>query len=123
MKENIHSLHRTAEPLHKTDPTPNDAVVSVSNISGVKNIPVAQSSAPANNTDRTRVRAKAPTSTLPPNPFVPLSETKIGTLRIGELEHLAAHGVTPGIVGGIFCLQRKYVPTAEGLVAQVRGSN
>ena len=54
---------------------------------------------------------------------LPLAETKIGTLRNGELEHLAAHGVTPGLVGGIFSLRRQYVPVAEGLIAQVRGSN
>lgn len=77
----------------------------------------------SNSPDRTRVQAKAPTSPMPVNPFVPLTETKIGTLRAGEIDHLAAHGVTPGLVGGVFCLKRQYVPAAEGLVAQVRRSS
>ncbi len=71
--------------------------------------------------DRSRTPAKAPASALPESPFVPIAQTPIGWFRPHEIEHLANHGVSVGIVNGIMSIKREYLPSATGLISLARG--
>lgn len=72
--------------------------------------------------DRSRTPAVAPTSTQV-NDFVAIeSLAGIASLRPGEVEHLAAHGISAGIRNGVLSISRKYEPAATGILLAARGS-
>ena len=73
------------------------------------------------NADGTPYKAQS-SATIAASASVPICETSIKHLAPGEIEHLANHGVSIGIEKGLVSLIRSYVPTAERLIAQVRGA-
>lgn len=72
-------------------------------------------------TDTSRIPAKAPSTGANEHSFVAVASTTIGSLRPGDLEHLAGHGVTVGLQAGIFTIKREFAPAAEGIIGQLRG--
>jgi hypothetical protein len=67
-------------------------------------------------------RPKAPTPAQGERDFVPIGEIDgIKSLRPGDVERLQGHGIYLGLVNGLLCIRRLYVPSAQGIIQQARG--
>ena len=67
-----------------------------------------------------RIADKQTASGLNENEFVAVAGVPGGTHQ-GAVPTLEAHGVMVGIKNGIMVIQRRYVPTATGLLSQIAG--
>lgn len=113
--------HRFGKSVN-ADGNPTKAPTSA--VIGPKVSPVISGGSPIMSaTDRTRVQAAAPASDQG-NDFVAIESLDgVKHLRPGEVEHLAAHGITAGVRNGTLCVSRKYAPTAAGLIQQGRSGS
>jgi hypothetical protein len=117
----VAAKHRFGKNFN-ADGTPTKAPTPA--VIGPKASPVISGGSPIMSaTDRSRVQAKAPTSDQG-NDFVAIESLNgVGALRPGEVEHLAAHGISAGIRNGVLCVTRKYAPAATGIIQQGRSGS
>lgn len=143
--------HAHADRLAKVSPTPSDAGVNVSNVTGTANNKALPKGTAPNtlNSDGLPVKATTPAIIGTKKPVVmgngvvtmagadrsrtaakaPTSEADdrpfvpLDELGSGYrvVEHLQNHGVAVGIKNGILTVARAYVPSAKNLIAQLSG--